>query len=171
MIQILGKIVQAIFIAVSSIPVLLVVVFRHFFRKTIDLESKYANAPEMNQATAEARASLYDFEQYYNYPEARAYVKVALIDSKGETKSYWGIVNKVTEDYFHLKLTAKKLNESQFSRNQLCLKNEILDWVVKVPNLKNKGGFTMKVLFQLCEEEYGKLSEEFQNEKDKYSFL
>ncbi len=125
--------------------------------------------PKMINAIQNAKESLDKFKEYLNEHPKEGHVKVPFLTSSGETEFLWGDVTKLLENKLDVFLTTPPIShDGKMDRNIKCDLNDIVDWTVTVPNKKIKGGFTMKVMFEIYMEKYGKIPKILLEEKNKY---
>ncbi len=125
--------------------------------------------PTMLAAIQAAKNSLDEFKKLLAKHPKEGHAKVPFTTSSGETEFLWGAITGIQNDDLDIFLTTPPVtHEGKIDRNVKHNLNEIVDWTVTVPKEKIKGGFTMKAMFQIYEDQYGELPKTLLKEKSMY---
>lgn len=125
--------------------------------------------PKMVNAIKNAKSNLEEFKKLLNLYPKEAQVKIPFLTSSGENEFIWGNVTKLIENELSIFLITPPISHDGIvNRHIKCDLNNIVDWIIRVPNKKFKGGYTMKVMFEIYKEEYGELPQLLLEEKSKY---
>ena len=123
----------------------------------------------MSKARAEARSRIAEFVSLYKQYPNEALVKWPLLSS-GKWEYLDARVLALQGDALSIRLLSPPVSSSSdIERDRVVPLDEIVDWVITLPDGKRRGGYSIRAKFELAKEEWGGLPDELAEEERKFA--
>lgn len=127
------------------------------------------NDPLMLKAINDSKSNIEEFKNLYSTNPNNAQVKIPFHSSTRQVEFLWGEVKKFENSRLDVfLLTPPVTHDGKLDRNQSYKLEDIIDWAFFMNDGKIKGGYTMKVMFEIARREWGELPDKLKLEEQKY---